>query len=180
MFDFLKKKKEEPEYDVTNLSLRDLNFGFLFDYDMKSWVVKEVYEYDWGSNNFTKEFKIDSGDQVAFLHIEDDDELVIQFTNSIKLRKIDEDVAEEIEKNEKPPKTLHHDGETYYLEGDSAGYFRDLTKKTEDWEELIAWEYYNDDEDKVLSITQWDEFNIEAGAGIVLKEFQFSNIIPGQ
>jgi hypothetical protein len=70
---------------------------------MKSWVVKEVYEYDWGNNNFTREYKIDSGDEVGFLHIEDDGELNITFSNSIKIRKIEEDVSEEIQKNEKPP-----------------------------------------------------------------------------
>jgi len=32
----------------------------------------------------------------------------------------------------------------------------------------------------VLSITQWDIRNIEASAGLVLKEFQFSNIIPSE
>jgi hypothetical protein len=55
-----------------------------------------------------------------------------------------------------------------------------MTKKTEDWEELVTWEYFNDEEDKTISITQWDARNIEASSGIVLKAFQFSNIIPGE
>ena len=50
MFDFLRKRKK-VSYDVTNLSLKDLDVGFIFDYDMKSWVVQEVYKYDWGNNN---------------------------------------------------------------------------------------------------------------------------------
>ena len=68
MFDFFKKKKK-VSYDVTNLSLKDLDVGFIFDYDMKSWVVKEVYKYDWGNNNYTSEYKVDSGDEVAFLPV---------------------------------------------------------------------------------------------------------------
>lgn len=180
MFDFLKKKKEEPSYDVTNLSLRDLDFGFIFDYDMKSWVVKEVYEYDWGNNNFTKEFKVDSGDDVGFLNIEDTGELELTFTKAIKLRKIEEDVMGDVEKNEKPPRKIHFDGSVYTMDEDNAGYCRDCGKKTEDWEEFISWDYYNDDEDKIVSITQWDEHNVEAHAGLVLKEYQFSSIIPGE
>ena len=66
------------------------------------------------------------------------------------------------------------------LEEDAAGYFRDLSKETEDWEALVSWEYLNDEATKVLSITQWDIRNIEASAGLVLKEFQFSNIIPSE
>ncbi len=179
MFDFFKKKKA-PTYDVTNLSLKDLNVGFIFDYDMKSWVVKEVYKYDWGNNNFTSEYKVDSGDEVAFLHIADEGELEISLSKSIRLSKIDEAIADEIEKNEKPPRKIHFNEELYFLEEDAAGYFRDLSKETEDWEELVTWEYLNDEATKVLSITQWDIRNIEASAGLVLKEFQFSNIIPSE
>jgi hypothetical protein len=179
MFDFFKKKKA-PTYDVTNLSLKDLNVGFIFDYDMKSWVVKEVYKYDWGNNNFTSEYKVDSGDEVAFLHIADEGELEISLSKSIRISKIDEAITDEIEKNEKPPRKIHFDEELYYLEEDAAGYFRDLSNETEDWEELVTWEYLNDEATKVLSITQWDIRNIEASAGLVLKEFQFSNIIPSE
>ncbi|MDG1106428.1 MAG: DUF4178 domain-containing protein [Cyclobacteriaceae bacterium] len=179
MFDFLKKKKV-PAYDVTNLSLKDLNVGFIFDYDMKSWVVKEVYKYDWGNNNFTSEYKVDSGDEVAFLHIADEGELEISLSKSIRLSKIDEAIADEIEKNEKPPRKIHFNEKLYFLEEDAAGYFRDLSKETEDWEELISWEYLNDEATNVLSITQWDIRNIEASAGLILKEYQFSNIIPSE
>ena len=179
MFDFFKKKKA-PAYDVTNLSLKDLNVGFIFDYDMKSWVVKEVYKYDWGNNNFTSEYKVDSGDEVAFLHIADEGELEISLSKSIRLSKIDEAIADEIEKNEKPPRKIHFNEKLYFLEEDAAGYFRDLSKETEDWEELISWEYLNDEATNVLSITQWDIRNIEASAGLILKEYQFSNIIPSE
>jgi hypothetical protein len=179
MFDFFKKKKA-PAYDVTNLSLKDLNVGFIFDYDMKSWVVKEVYKYDWGNNNFTSEYKVDSGDEVAFLHIADEGELEISFSKSIRLSKIDEAIADEIEKNKKPPRKIHFNEELYFLEEDAAGYFRDFSKETEDWEELISWEYLNDKATNVLSITQWDIRNIEASAGLILKEYQFSNILPSE
>ena len=179
MFDFFKKKKK-VSYDVTNLSLKDLDVGFIFDYDMKSWVVQEVYKYDWGNNNFTSEYKVDSGDEVAFLHISDEGELEISMSKSIRISKIDESIIDEIEKDEKPPRKIHYVEECYYLEEDSAGYFCDLSKETEDWEELVSWEYFNDEATKILTITQWDIRNIEASAGLILKEYQFSNIIPGE
>ena len=116
------KKNKKPEYDVTNLSILDLNVGFVFDYDMKSWVVEEAYEYDWGGNHFSKEYKINSGDDVAFLSVEDDGDLNISLTKSIKLRAIEENVLEEVTKNKKAPKTIHFQKESYYLESDSAGY----------------------------------------------------------
>lgn len=177
MFDFFKKKKE-PEYDVTNLKITDLNIGFIFDYDLKPWVVKERYEYDWGSNNFSHEYKVDSGDEVAFLSVEDSSELAISLTKSIKVKKIDEDVTRILADTKKAPSQLHLEGEVYYLDNESAGYFKDCGKKTEDWEELFSWEYFNENEDKIISITQWDEQTFDVFAGKVLQSHQISNIIP--
>ena len=178
MFDFFKKKKG-PSYDVTNLGLNDLDVGFIFDYDLKSWVIKEMYEYDWGSNNFSHEYKVDSGDEVAFLSIEDSSDLVITLTKAIKIRKIDEDIARILSDTKKAPQQLHYEGEVYYLANESAGYFRDCGKKTEDWEELFSWEYFNENEDKIVSITQWDEHTFDTFAGLVLESHQISNLIPG-
>ena len=179
MLNFFKKQKE-PDYDITNLKITDLHVGFLFDYDLKSWVIREKYEYDWGNNNFSHEFKVDSGDDMAFLSVEDDGELNLALFRSIKVRKIDEDVVEEIVKKEKAPRQIHYEGETFYLDADSAGYFRDCGKETEDWEEVIAYEYLNDEEDKILSITQWDDETFEASLGKVLESHEISNLLPGE
>lgn len=173
------KKKKEPAYDVTNLTVLDLNIGFIFDYDMKSWVVEEAYEYDWGGNHFSKEYKVNCGEDVAFLSVEDDGEINMSLVRSIKLRAIEEDIMGEVGKNKKPPRTIHYEKESYYLENDSAGYFKDTAKKTDEWDELIAWEYYNESEDKIISITQWDEYTIDAAAGVVVASHQVSDIIPG-
>ncbi|MEL7004106.1 MAG: DUF4178 domain-containing protein [Bacteroidota bacterium] len=180
LFDFFKKKEEAPRYDVTNLKVTDLDEGFIFDYDMKSWQVKEVYQYDWGKNNFSYEYKIDSGDEVLFLSLEDQGELILSLSKSIKVRVLGESIPEEIVKNQKPPDRLVYENETYYLDSDSAGYFNDMTAGNDDWEELISWEYFNKEGDKIISIVQWDERNFEASSGIMIKDFQISNIIPGQ
>ena len=107
------------------------------------------------------------------MHISDEGELEISLSKSIRISKIDESITDEIEKNEKPPRKIHYIGECYYLEEDSAGYFCDLSKETEDWEELVSWEYLNDEATKILTITQWDIRNIEASAGLILKNINF-------
>ncbi|MEM7552453.1 MAG: DUF4178 domain-containing protein [Bacteroidota bacterium] len=178
LFDLF-KKKEEPAYDPTNISIKDLDKGFVFDYDLKTWIVKEVYEYDWGNNNFTKEFKVDSGDEVWYLHLEDDDEIFITVTKKVKIRAIDEDLPERIKKKEKPPKKLEYKGHTLYRDEETMGYFKPVDKETDDWDELISWEYYDDEDQYVLSIEQWGDDEFEAAFGKVAKEHQFSNILPG-
>lgn len=175
VFDFLKKKKE-PEYDVTNLNVTDLNLGFVFDYDLKSWVVKEVYKYDWGKNNFSKEFKIDAGDETAYLNVADEGELFISISKPIKIQKLGDGLREEIRKNEAAPEKLEYEGVTYYLDEDSAGYFNDVSANNPDWEELVSYDYLNEEETLCLNITQWDERNFEASAGKVIQAYQISNI----
>lgn len=177
LFNFL-KKKEEPEYDVTNMKVTDLAEGFVFDYDLKSWVVKEAYQYDWGKNNFTKEYLIDAGDEKAYLAVAEQGELYLTVTKDIKIQKLGNGIRENIVKTQKAPEMLVYEGVTYYLDEDSAGYFNDITKGTDDWEELISYDYLDEDETKCLSITQWDERNFDASAGVVIKEYEISNIVP--
>lgn len=178
LFDFLKKKEEEPKYDITNLSILDLDQGFILDYDMKSWQVKEVGEYDWGSNNFSREYKLDSGDDVVYLSVENDGELELSISRNIKMHKLGENIIDETIKNEKPPSKIVYHDKTYYLDEDCAGFYNDVTKGGDDWEELINWEYYDDDEENILSITQWGEREFDASVGKIIKEFEISNIIP--
>lgn len=179
LFDFIKKKKE-PDYDITNLKITDLNEGFVIDYDLKSWVVKEVYEYDWGKNNFTREYLLDAGDEVVYLSVAEEGQLHLTVTKPIKIQKLGDGLRDKIRRTESAPDQLEYDGITYYLDEDSAGHFHDITKGTDDWEELISYDYLNEEETHCLSITQWDERNFEASAGIVIKEHQISSIMPGE
>lgn len=180
LFDFIKKKDKEPEYDVTNMKLTDLKEGFVLDYELKSWVVKEMYQYDWGKNNFSMEYMIDSGDEVSYLSIADEGELYITVSKPIKIQQLGEGLREQIRRTENAPERLVYEGVTYYLDEDSAGYFNDKTKGTGDWEEMVSYDYLNEEETLCLSITQWDERNFEASAGVVAQEYQFSNITPDQ
>ena len=174
------KKKEEPKYDVTNLSVLDFDQGFVFDYNLKSWVIKEVYQYDWGKNNFTSEYKIDAGNEVGFLSVADEGELYISFSKPIKIQQLGEGLREQIRKNERAPERLVYEGVTYYLDEDSAGYFNDKTKGTNDWEELVSFDYLDEEEKLCLNITQWDDHNFEASAGVMVKPYEISNITPDE
>lgn len=174
------KKKEEPIYDATNLSVHDLDKGFVFEYDMKSWVVKEVYEYDWGSNSFSREYKIDNGQEQLFLNVENGDELEMSISKKVKVRAVDQDLPEYIIEHERPPKKLNYDGKTFFLENESPGFFHDMANADEDaWDEFISWDYYDETDKYVLCIEQWEERQFDAAYGIVVEEYEISNILPG-
>ena len=178
IFDFFKKKK--AQYDPLNLKVTDLDKGFLFDYDLKTWEVKEVYLYDWGDNFFTKEFKVSDSSDTRFLHIEEDDELEITLTQKIKVRSINNDLPEYIQENEYPPKTLIYNDMHFYKESENPGYFKTADAKDDQWQELISWDYYDDEDTHILNIEQWGEREFEASFGRIIATYEISNIVPAE
>lgn len=175
-FNFFKKKKE-PDYDPINMQVADLHVGFIFEYDLKSWQVMEEYTYDWGDNYFSKEFKISSGSDILFLSVEEDDIVELSLQRKIKLSSIEGDIEREIIREKTPPSKIVYKGVDYYRDSESPGYFKQ-ENSGKDWLEMISWNYYNEEEDRVLTIEQWDEREFEASHGKVIKEYEISNIMP--
>ena len=175
-FNFFKKKKE-PDYDPLNIRVTDLKLGFIFDYDLKSWEVVEEYTYDWGDNYFSKEYKISTGADILFLSVDEDDILELTLQKKIKLSSIDGDIEGEIINKKIPPKKVIYKGVDYYRDSESPGYFK-VENSDKDWVEFISWAYYNEEEDRVLTIEQWDDREFEASYGKVIKEYEISGITP--
>ena len=177
IFDFLKNKKEpEKHYDPLNIQVTDLEKGYLLEYDLETWTVTKMSEYDWGSNYFTREFNIETRGKLRFLHIENDDQLVITLSEKLKFRKLENAVHNAIESTGKPPKKISHKNVDYFLDEESPGFYRNV--ENEDWEELISYSYLDEDEKKCLSIEQWGETSFEASIGTKIKPFDISNILP--
>ena len=179
IMDFFKKDKG-PDYDPNNIKVTDLRAGFILDYDLKSWSVREEYEYDWGNNYFTREFMLDSGDEIVYLHMDDNEEVQLTASKKVKIRAVGEDIPEYIIEHEQPPKKIVYDGKEYYLDRESPGYFSDEPDNEDSWTELISWDYYDKNEEYILSIEQWGDKEFAAAHGKVVKEFEISNILPGE
>ncbi|MCW3805006.1 DUF4178 domain-containing protein [Plebeiibacterium marinum] len=175
IFDIFKKR--EPHYDSTNIQVKDLDVGFVFDYDLATWEVKAIYEYDWGDNYFTREFKITDGKTNQFLSLAEDDELELSISQKVKVRALDDSLTETLHHQQKPPKKITYKGIAYYLENEAPGYFHDIAKG-ETWEEFRSWDFEDEDGVNILCIEQWDEKEFEASVGKKIKEFEISNILP--
>ncbi len=171
------KKKEAPSYDATNLQIQDLKLGYMFDYDLSSWIIEAEYEYDWGDDCFSKEYKINNGSETKYMAVEDDDELIVTITSKLKLHAIDEDLKSYILEHDTPPKKIKYQDRKYFLEEECPGYFRDLGKGDTEWTELISWDY-EDDTDYVICIEQWGAQRFEASEGKCIKAFEITNILP--
>ena len=173
------KKKEKPHYDPSNIKITDLRVGFMFDYDLNTWQIKEEYEYDWGDNYFTREYKIEAADDVAYLHIDYNDEGSMSLSRKLKVRALGENIPEDIIEKKRPPKKIDYKGTTYYLDKESPGYFSDDPSDDDSWVEFISWDYYDSDEKLVACVEQWGEREFEASHGKVVKDYEITNILPG-
>ena len=177
---FGKFKKDKPAEDYANLRVRDLAVGFIFDYDLSTWEIQEEYEYDWGDEEFSREFKIYNGKDTRFLSIEEDDELEIIISEKIKLRKIDATLYANLvsSADPKPPATIQYEGKAFFMDEEAAGYFRNLNDDEEEAEEFMSWTYYDENEEYSITIEQWEETSFEASHGKLIKEYHLSNILP--
>ncbi|MBB6459593.1 DUF4178 domain-containing protein [Flammeovirga kamogawensis] len=173
---FKKKKKEEKHYDPTNITIRDIRKGYVLDYDLQSWEVTEEFEYDWGDNDFSYEFKLESANDAVFLSIEDSDFLTGTISRKVKWGKLPDEVDDALETKGKPPKKIVFDGKVYYRDIKSVGYWRNIENKES--APYMVWEYYDDSEKYVLSLEQFDDEEFEASLGIVEEPDAFSNILP--
>ncbi len=177
---FKKKKKDSLHYDPANIRLTDLRKGFVLDYDLKTWLVKEEYEYDWGNNYFSYEYKLLSSDDTLFLSVENDDELLCNLSKKINFALFDESIEKRIQKKGKPPKKITFKDKIYYRGDERPGFFRNVAITAhEDSEEFLSWEYVDNSGKYTLTIEQWGEGEFEASLGIIIDETAFSNILPG-
>ncbi|NME71576.1 DUF4178 domain-containing protein [Flammeovirga aprica] len=176
---FKKKKKEESHYDPTNIGIVDLRKGYVLDFDLQTWEVTEMYEYDWGDNDFSYEFKLESPSDTVFLSVDIDDIVTGTVSRKIVWGRLPEEVEDGILQKGKPPKQITFEGVTYYRDSRSIGYWRN-TEETDrkDSMEYMCWEYYDDTEKKVLTLERFGEEEFEASRGIVYPPDAFSNVLP--
>ena len=62
-----------------------------------------------------------------------------------------------IEKNQKPPKIVF-EGVIYYLDETSPGYCKEIDAAN--WEELVSYDYLDEEEQKTLCIEQYGDMNL--------------------
>ena len=163
-------------YDSTNIRVTDLKEGFLFDYDLSTWEVTAEYEYDWGNNFYTREYKVVNGREERYLSVEIDDNIVLSLYEKINPLAIDRDLPRVIVRDDEPPREVSLSGIRYTRKEESIGYWRNV--RSSDWSKFVSWNYEAENSEKLLSIERWGEEEFEAASGIKIKEFEISNILP--
>ncbi len=175
--DFLRPKTKGTEVDpLEDLVLGRMKVGFLVDYDLATWTVTAYNRYDF-DGDAVKEWELTEGHEKRYLERWEDDGVGWSLSKKIPIGSIDGDVRRQIIDNDDPPSRVTYQGIEYFLESSSAGYM--MSGGDGAREELIKWEFLGEEGDKLLTIEQWGETELEASAGKPVAEYQFENILPG-
>ena len=178
-----KNGKKREEFDpLADLELENMKLGYLVDYDLKSWEVTARHTYDWGEGGASQEWELRAGDDLIYLERTADDDAEWCVMRKISFSALGAEGRKSIRDTEDPPESLTYDGTDYELEGDRAGYYHKNTFSLEDAKgeglPVIVWDYLDESERGILTIEQWGESEFDAGVGIIVEEYEFTNVLP--
>ena len=175
---FDKFKQKEDDFDpLRDLELSKLKVGYFVDFDLKTWEVTAYYRTDFGEGYISHEWEFTSGREKWYLERSEDDEVEWSFSKKIPIGMIEGDVRNHIIENEDPPNEIVCKGKTYYLDESGSAHFYEGGKG--EGKGFIYWDFIDEEDEKFLTIEQWDETEFEAAMGYYVEEFQFTSILPG-
>lgn len=171
---FKKKKNEEEEPIVLDITVDQLAVGHFVDYDLETYTVEKKYNNRYDAVE-TTEWQLKGGDNsVIYLEMENDDEKEFSVSKKIDYKEVMtwEDLLEFNEEKPQVPQELEYKGVIYYFdEGPLVGVC--------DGEEYIYAEYWNEKDNQAIVVEQWDETDFEVSHVKCVEEYEFSNIIKG-
>ena len=176
--DFFSKKTDKQEVSPTDLSLSGLKAGYYVDWDLKTWEVISACFYNWGDDDITYEWQLKTVDDTVYLEYESDDEEYWSISRKIDFGTLDPGIKKQIIDHGDPPEEISYQGTAFYLEESGGGhYFKDSDSSGQ---QLVSWNYEDEDGKSFLTIEQWGENSFEASLGFAVEEYQFTDILPGE
>jgi hypothetical protein len=172
-FDFFKKEEKE----IKELNITNLDIGGILDYDLKSWIIEDKTEYDWGNNQFTFEYTINAGDESIYLHVTEGANIKIDISSEIKVSQLGLNFKETIIEKDAPINKIAFEDEHYTLSDEFMGHCKSINDGDDEWSEFVNWVFVNPDETKFISVNRWGETDIDAVKGFYIKEFELSNFL---
>ncbi len=167
------------EDDPLNLQIENLKIGYLVDYGLKTWEVKNENQYDWDSGLVEREFVLKNDTQRQFLSVwYQHGTWNTQVAEEINLHSIREDLDKEILQNQNPPTILHYGDLKFYREDFREGFVFDKSNRNLKGNKVLAWDYYDQTRQKIVRIEQSGRKKFRAKLGFVVDSSLFSEVLP--
>lgn len=180
MFDkiinFFKEDKGQPKVDH---KVKDLEVGYILEYNLQTWVVEKEYNYNWGEGYYSKEWLISSGAEKLLLFYDDsEEEEEISISKEVSALQGLNDIREEIINRDVPRNSFAFDGKKWLLTSENPCLFSEKGKSGTT--EMVMWIFDDEEKDEFISFSRTGEKNINAYRGSYLKEFEIDNILPSE
>ena len=157
-------------------SLLKLSKGYTFDYQKVTWEIMEVYEYDWGRDGMSTEYKIEGDGQVAFLEVEDDDgDIVCLFSVEVEKHELAPDFGPEDFEGEEILSELDYTDRRYALEDIYEGHYKNTTGM-ERSQKVTTYNFK--DENHFVCIAQWADGSMDYSVGQEIEGDKIKKIKP--
>ena len=172
---FGKKKVDEEPDPLADLVLEKLKVGYLVDYDLRTWQVTGYSRYTFsGKDDSVEEWELTAAGEQRYLEWADGG---WSLSSKISIGAIDGDIRRHILDHDDPPARIVFKGTAYHLDASYAG--RMFPDGKGSGEDVIRWEFLDEDETSFVGVEQWSETEFAAAAGFVVEDYQFDHILPG-
>ena len=172
---FGKKKVDEGPDPLADLVLEKLRVGYLVDYDLQTWQVTGYSRYTFsGKDDSVEEWELTAAGEQRYLERADGG---WSLSRKISIGAIDGDIRRHILDHDDPPGRIVFKGTAYHLDASYAG--RMFPDGKGSGEDVIRWEYLDEDETSFVGIEQWSETEFAAATGFIVEDYQFDHILPG-
>ncbi|NME69175.1 hypothetical protein [Flammeovirga aprica] len=170
----LRRNLDKKKINPTAIAISDLKEGFVFDYDLYSWMITFMIQYDWlsGSTDRLLQMVSDSGDN-KLLYLQEQFSGIIPWmetkSENFKFPSFDKSAGSNI------PYSLDHNGENYSLSQTNDGKL--FHKKQILGSEVSQYFFLNSDDTKSIRIIWLSDSNYSIYLGEKKEERHFDNIL---
>lgn len=173
LFGIRKASKGGPESKI-DLEVKDLQVGYILDYDLKSWEVTDVAVYTWDNGVKDYEYTLFDGTEKLYLNYE-----VVDAKLSIYREGKINEIWPEGKVKMRTNKDLINDevkykGDTYYFLAEAAA----KVKNSSESYFLQNWIFENAAETELISFNLYDDRSMDAYLGMRIPDHAISNILP--
>jgi Domain of unknown function (DUF4178) len=173
-----KPRSVRPEYDPTNLTVEDLQAGFLVDYRLKTWEVVNESQYDWYNGESDRLLVLGADIERVFVYLRRENGLPIVYDmRQINIYALDRNMASEISMRGKPSNVINFQGYDFYRETEREGLCFFISEGGAN-KKVRLWEYVDLTRTKLLRVEQFDKADFRAYTGSIVSPLEFSEILP--
>lgn len=174
---------KEPPLSPIQVEPKNLRRGYIFDYDMKTWTVKDmklIYHLDEGSgaHPLEKDVIVENGLEQYNLRFErDGTSSWIPFSRKINPYTLDAAMDQYRQSGEVLlPSVLDYQDEKFFRERTDKGYY--ITPEDNSYQHLITTRYFNENKTKTLRIDLLNKRDWLCWAGTLVPANRFTNLLP--